>query len=72
MNTYLNKLRKRNELCVELINNIDGLSVEKPQGAFYMFVKLTENHWKNKDKDLNPISPMATSTVFSCFKGDWK
>ena len=51
MNTYLNKLRKRNELCVELINNIDGLSVEKPQGAFYMFVKLTEDHWKNKDKD---------------------
>ena len=47
----MTKIKQRNELCVELINNIDGLSVEKPQGAFYMFVKLTEDHWKNKDKD---------------------
>ena len=51
MDENLTKLKQRNELCVELINNIEGLSVEKPQGAFYMFVKLTEEHWRNRDKD---------------------
>ena len=51
MGDYLSKLKHRNELCTELISDIDGLSVEKPQGAFYMFVKLTEEHWKNNDKD---------------------
>jgi len=51
MNDYLSKLKQRNDVCVSLINNIEGISVEKPQGAFYMFVKLTENHWNNRDKD---------------------
>ena len=51
MNDYLSTLKERNDVCVSLINDIEGLSVEKPQGAFYMFVKLTENHWNNRDKD---------------------
>ena len=51
MNDYLSNLKQRNDVCVSLINNIEGISVEKPQGAFYMFVKLTENHWNNRDKD---------------------
>ena len=42
MGDYLSKLKHRNDLCAELISDIDGLSVEKPQGAFYMFVKLNE------------------------------
>ena len=51
MNDYLSPLKERNDVCVSLINDIEGLSVEKPQGAFYMFIKLTENHWNNRDKD---------------------
>jgi len=51
MNDYLSNLKQRNNVCVSLINEIEGISVEKPQGAFYMFVKLTENHWNNRDKD---------------------
>ena len=51
MNDYLSTLKERNDVCVSLINDIEGLSVEKPQGAFYMFIKLTENHWNNRDKD---------------------
>jgi len=51
MNDYLSNLKQRNDVCVSLINDIEGISVEKPQGAFYMFVKLTENHWNNRDKD---------------------
>ena len=51
MDEYLHDLKDRNEHCVKLIEGIDGLSVEKPQGAFYMFVKLTEEHWKGRDKE---------------------
>ena len=51
MKSYLSDLKNRNDHCVELIANIEGLSVEKPQGAFYMFVKLTEDHWKDRDKE---------------------
>ena len=51
MKSYSSDLKNRNEHCVELIENIEGLSVEKPQGAFYMFIKLTEDHWKDRDKE---------------------
>ena len=34
-------IERRNE-AVELINNIDGLSVVKPDGAFYLFVNIKE------------------------------
>ena len=51
MNDYLSILKQRNDVCVSLINDIEGLSVEKPQGAFYMFIKLTEDHWNKRDKE---------------------
>ena len=51
MNDYLSTLKQRNDVCVSLINDIEGLSVEKPQGAFYMFIKLTEDHWNKRDKE---------------------
>lgn len=31
---------KRRDLACELINNIGGLSVQKPQGAFYLFINI--------------------------------
>ena len=50
METYLLGLKENNELCVKMINQIEGLTVQQPQGAFYMFVKLTDEHWYRNDK----------------------
>ena len=50
MNTYLAKIKKSNDYCIDRINNINGLSVQPPQGAFYMFVKLTDPYWYENDK----------------------
>ena len=50
MNTYLAKIKKNNDYCIDRINNINGLSVQPPQGAFYMFVKLTDPYWYKNDK----------------------
>ena len=50
MNTYLAKIKKNNDYCIDRINNINGLSVQPPQGAFYMFVKLTDPYWYENDK----------------------
>ena len=65
MKSYSSDLKSRNEHCVELIENIEGLSVEKPQGAFYMFIKLTEDHWKDRDKEfvLNLLENKHVLTV---------
>ena len=50
MNTYLAKIKKSNDYCINRINNINGLSAQPPQGAFYMFVKLTDPYWYENDK----------------------
>ena len=65
MKSYSSDLKNRNEHCVKLIENIEGLSVEKPQGAFYMFIKLTEDHWKDRDKEfvLNLLEDKHVLTV---------
>jgi len=50
MEEYLKSIIARNDLCTKRINEIEGLSVQKPQGAFYMFVKLTDPYWFENDK----------------------
>ena len=50
MEEYLKSIIARNALCTKRINEIEGLSVQKPQGAFYMFVKLTDPYWFENDK----------------------
>ena len=50
MNGYLAEIKKRNDYCIDRINNIQGLSVQPPEGAFYMFVKLTDPYWYKNDK----------------------
>lgn len=47
---YLEKVKKQRDVCISRINEIDGLEVQKPEGAFYMFVKLTDQKWENNDK----------------------
>ena len=51
MQDYLTTVRKHNDLCLEQIYTIDGISVQAPQGAFYMFVRITHDYWKDRDKE---------------------
>ena len=51
MNGYTNRLLEQRNLCIRRIQSIDGLEVVKPQGTFYMFVRITDDIWKFNDKD---------------------
>jgi alanine-synthesizing transaminase len=44
------KLKKRRDLVVKRLNEIDGISCKLPNGAFYTFPKILNNSWKD-DKD---------------------
>jgi len=50
----VSKLRKRRDLTVERLNNIPGISCQKPSGAFYAFPKITADVVDDKEfvKDL--------------------
>lgn len=50
MNEYSSKVIAQRDLCIKRIAAIDGLQVQSPGGAFYMFVKLTDEKWANDDK----------------------
>lgn len=50
MEIHSNKVQSRRQLCLDRIANIDGLEVEAPGGAFYMFARLTDDKWFNNDK----------------------
>ena len=51
MNDYTNRLLKQRDICIKRIQSIDGLEVAKPNGAFYMFVRITDDKWRSNDKD---------------------
>jgi aspartate/methionine/tyrosine aminotransferase len=51
MKDYNNTLIKQRDLCIKRIDSIDGLEVTKPNGAFYMFVRITHDKWAANDKD---------------------
>ena len=51
MNDYLSKVQARRQLCLDRISEIDGIEVEAPGGAFYMFARLTDDMWARNDKD---------------------
>ena len=51
MDKYLKMIVDNNDYCINKIKQIDGLSVQAPQGAFYMFVRITHDYWKSRDKD---------------------
>jgi len=51
MKGYSDKVRRQRDLCIERIERIEGLEVEAPGGAFYMFVRLTDEHWYENDKE---------------------
>ena len=51
MNEYKDRLLKQRDLCIKRIQSINGLEVTKPNGAFYMFVRITHDKWATNDKD---------------------
>ena len=50
MQDYKNTVQERRNVCLDRISKIEGLEVEIPEGAFYMFVRLTDDKWKDNDK----------------------
>lgn len=58
------KLKKRRDLVVKRLNEIDGISCKLPNGAFYTFPKILRNHWKDdKDFVLNLLNKTGILTV---------
>tara|TARA_B110001452_G_scaffold214078_1_gene184950 strand:+ start:28737 stop:29948 length:1212 start_codon:yes stop_codon:yes gene_type:complete len=51
MMKYRSKVKAQRDYCIERIASIQGLEVESPGGAFYMFVRLTDEKWAASDKD---------------------
>ncbi len=51
MKGYLQKVRAHRDLCIQRISEIEGLDVQMPGGAFYMFVRLTDPKWAKNDKN---------------------
>ena len=60
----VSKLRKRRDLVVKRLNEIDGISCKLPNGAFYTFPKILDNRWKDdKDFVLNLLNKTGILTV---------
>ena len=50
MNGYSDKVLSQRDVCVDRISQIEGLEVQSSGGAFYMFVRLTDQKWADDDK----------------------
>ena len=50
METYSERVLRQRDHCIQRISQIEGLEVEQPGGAFYMFVRLTDKKWADDDK----------------------
>jgi len=58
------KLKKRRDLVVKRLNEIEGISCKLPNGAFYTFPKILNNRWKDdKDFVLNLLDKTGILTV---------
>jgi len=51
MNGYTKRLIEQRDICIKRIQSIDGLEVAQPNGAFYMFIHITDDKWNYNDKD---------------------
>ena len=50
MEEYKQRVVRQRDYCLARINEIEGLEVEHPGGAFYMFIRLTDPRWSKDDK----------------------
>jgi alanine-synthesizing transaminase len=48
---YGKRVQDQRDYCLQRINEIEGLEVESPGGAFYMFIRLTDPMWASNDKE---------------------
>lgn len=51
MERYGQKVMNQRDHCLNRIADIEGLEVEQPGGAFYMFIRLTDEQWAADDKN---------------------
>ena len=51
MEGYAQRVMQQRDHCLKRISEIEGLQVEQPGGAFYMFIRLTDPKWAADDKD---------------------
>ena len=66
------KLKKRRDLVVKRLNEIDGISCKLPNGAFYTFPKILHNRWKDdKDFVLNLLDKTGILTVHGSGFGEF-
>jgi aspartate/methionine/tyrosine aminotransferase len=57
------ELRLRRDLLVKRVKEIDGLSVATPKGAFYAFIKVESNKWKNDSEFVRGLLRHGVVTV---------
>lgn len=56
----IDEFRKRRDLVLDLLNNIEGFKVNVPEGAFYVFPNISYFFGKNlKDRTINNASDFA-------------
>jgi len=67
----VDKLRERRDFAYKRLNEIDGLSTAKPEGAFYIFPKIEENRYKDdKEWVLELLHQKHVLTVFGSGFGE--
>ncbi|WP_456397106.1 aminotransferase class I/II-fold pyridoxal phosphate-dependent enzyme [Thermococcus sp.] len=50
LRSYMAKLRERRDYIYKRLNEMPGISAQKPEGAFYIFPKIEDGPWKS-DKE---------------------
>jgi alanine-synthesizing transaminase len=50
MARYARRVQDQRDYCLQRIAEMEGLEIEAPGGAFYMFVRLTDERWAKDDK----------------------
>jgi alanine-synthesizing transaminase len=66
------KLKKRRDLVVKRLNEINGISCKLPNGAFYAFPKILLSRWKNdKDFVLDLLNKTGVLTVHGSGFGEF-
>ncbi len=57
------ELRKRRDLLVKRVKEIEGLSVAPPKGAFYSFIKVESGKWKSDSEFVRGLLKHGVVTV---------
>ncbi len=60
---FNSELKKRRDLMVKRVGEIDGLSVASPKGAFYAFVKVESGKWKTDNEFVRGLLRHGVVTV---------